>query len=259
MSVSAEDHHFDSEGGQYTFTVESNYSWTAGTEASWLTIVVDNGLVSVSADPNLSEEPLSGTVIITAGQEGLSESIVVNFYQGTRADNPYLKLLGKWEITSSKWYYSPNGSLNSTDVVNPDPNYYYLIFDLEEGEYGKTYMMRNFLYPNTSLEIRYDKESGNIIIPFGWTVYSYDIFLYVTLIGASQFSYASLEVDGIPSEDYSSIDLDLPSVDGFSYVGFGLWTYDDSGSKIAVGSRSYPTMFPMSPVKFKKYTPKTDA
>lgn len=173
--------------------------------------------------------------------------------QGTRAENPYFRLLGKWEITAAKWYYSPNGSLNSLDY-NPSPADYYLIFDIEQGEYGKTYVMSDFLYPGTSLEIRYDKETGNIVIPFGWTVFSYDTYLYITLVGTSKFSYASLEVDGVPSEDFSSIALELPAVDGFNYVGFGLWTYNDNGDKVALGSRYMPTLFPMGPIVFKKQT-----
>ena len=114
---------------------------------------------------------------------------------------------------------------------------------------SRPYMALN---PDTELEVRYDKETGNIVIPFGWTVYSYDVFLYITLVSITKFSYASLEVDGIPSEDYTSISLDLPTVDGWNYIGFGLWTYNDSGSKVALGSRSRPTMFPMGPISFKK-------
>ena len=114
--------------------------------------------------------------------------------------------------------------------------------------------MKNFLYPDTSLEVRYDKDTGNIVIPFGWTVYSYDYFLYITLVSSTKFSYASFEVEGIRSSDSASISLDLPSVDGFNYVGFGLWTYTDSGNKVAVGSRSYPTIFPMGTIVFKKHS-----
>ena len=110
--------------------------------------------------------------------------------------------------------------------------------------------MRDFLYPDTSLEIRY--EDGHIVIPFGWSVYSYTTFLYITLVGERQFSYASLEVEGTPSEDYSTIALDIPAVAGFNHVGFGLWTYNDNGDKVAVGSNYRPTMFPMSPIVFRK-------
>ena len=97
-------------------------------------------------------------------------------------------------------------------------------------------------------------ECAKYLLEYGLTqtVYSYDYFLYVTLVGTSSVSYASLEVDGEISDDRSSISLDLPAVDGFNYVGFGLWTYNDNGNKVAVGSRSYPTMFPMGPIVFKK-------
>ena len=255
FTTTVKDHEFDSEGGEICFTVTSNYDWTVGYEADWLTVVheVPSDRMLVLCKPNESEERRSAipTMYIGEGEQMQVRDIVIS--QGTRAENPYFQLLGKWEITAAKWYYSPNGSLNSLDY-NPNPADYYLIFDIEQGEYGKTYVMSDFLYPGTSLEIRYDKETGNIVIPFGWTVFSYDTYLYITLVGTSKFSYASLEVDGVPSEDFSSITLELPVVDGFNYVGFGLWTYNDNGDKVALGSRYMPTLFPMGPIVFKKQT-----
>lgn len=255
FTTSVKDHEFDSEGGEICFTVTSNYDWTVGYDADWLTVVneVSSDRMIVLCQPNESEEQRSAilTMYIGEGEQMQVRDIVIS--QGTRAENPYFQLLGKWEITAAKWYYSPNGSLNSLDY-NPAPADYYLIFDIEQGEYGKTYVMKDFLYPGTSLEIRYVKETGNIVIPFGWTVFSYDTYLYITLVGTSKFSYASLEVDGVPSEDFTSIALDLPAVDGFNYVGFGLWTYNDNGDKIALGSRYMPTLFPMGPIVFKKQT-----
>ncbi|MBE6227248.1 MAG: hypothetical protein E7120_00030 [Bacteroidales bacterium] len=255
FTTTVKDHEFDSEGGEICFTVTSNYDWTVGYDADWLTVVheVPSDRMIVLCQPNASEEQRSAilTMYIGEGEQMQVRDIVIS--QGTRAENPYFQLLGKWEITAAKWYYSPNGSLNSLDY-NPNPAEYYLIFDIEQGEYGKTYVMSDFLYPGTSLEIRYDKETGNIVIPFGWTVLSYDTYLYITLVGTSKFSYASLEVDGVPSEDFSSIALELPAVDGFNYVGFGLWTYNDNGDKVALGSRYMPTLFPMGPIVFKKQT-----
>lgn len=255
FTTTVKDHEFDSEGGEICFTVTSNYDWTVGYEADWLTVVheVPSDRMLVLCQPNESEEQRSAilTMYIGEGEQMQVRDVVIS--QGTRAENPYFQLLGKWEITAAKWYYSPNGSLNSLDY-NPSPADYYLIFDIEQGEYGKTYVMSDFLYPGTSLEIRYDKETGNIVIPFGWTVFSYDTYLYITLVGTSKFSYASLEVDGVPSEDFSSIALELPAVDGFNYVGFGLWTYNDNGDKVALGSRYMPTLFPMGPIVFKKQT-----
>ena len=44
----------------------------------------------------------------------------------------------------------------------------------------------------------------------------------------------SLEVDVLPNEDVTLLTPDLPTVDGFNYVGFGLWTYDENGGKVLV-------------------------
>lgn len=253
FSTTASDHKFDSEGGEVTYTVSSNYKWTMEYDADWLTVIHYPALeqMVIECRPNESDESRSAILTMSAGYGAQEEIHEIVITQGTRAENPYFKLLGQWEITATKWYYSPNGSLNNLDYA-PNQTDYYLIFDMEQGEYGKTLIMKDFLYPDTELEVRYDKETGNIVIPFGWTVYSYDVFLYLTLVSDKKFSYASLEVDGIPSEDFTSISLDLPTVDGWNYVGFGLWTYNDSGSKVALGSRSRPTMFPMGPIAFKK-------
>ena len=116
---------------------------------------------------------------------------------------------------------------------------YYLIFDLVEDKYGETFIMKDFLYPGTSLQVKFDKETGGIRIPFGWPVYAYEVFLYVTFVSSKQFAYASLEAEAKPSQDYTALTL---------------WTYDDNGNKVAFGYSSRPTMFPMSPIVFRKYT-----
>lgn len=244
---------FDSEGGSFSFQISANQPWSLSTEAAWITLEEqpDAERATLSAAAHTGDEKRSGVVLLTVGEGAARIEQEIAVEQSTRAENPYLRLLGKWEITATKWFYSPNGSLNSLDF-SPSATEYYLIFDMEPGVYGESLYMRNFLYPGTSLEVRYDKESGGIIIPFGWSVYAYEVFLYITCVGDSSFSYAAQEVTATPSESGSSLHLLLPSVSGFNYVGFGLWTYNDSGSKVAFGSRSYPTMFPMGTILFNK-------
>lgn len=252
FSTSLADYAFDSEGGRYTFTVMSNYSWKVTSDASWLKVTADEtGLVVLSAEPNLSENALSAIVTVTAGMGDHKDVVQCVVKQETRAENKYLRLLGQWEITASKWYYSPNGSLNSLDY-NPSPKDYCLIFDLVEDKYNETFLMKNFLYPGTELQVRFDRETGGIVIPFGWAVYDSSVFLYVTLVGNRQFAYASVEAEATPSNNATALSLELPGVDGFTYVGFGLWTYNDDGNKVAFGYSSRPTMFPMSPIVFNK-------
>ena len=250
-SANAE-HNFDSEGGCYTFSVISSHEWTISTDAAWLRVEqdVEGCRASIIAEANTSEQALSGKVTIVAGGEQ-GETFVIDVTQGTRAENPYYQLCGKWEITADKWYYSPNGSLNSLDYA-PSPSQYYLIFDIEAKEYGSSLVMRNFLYPGTELSVRYNPQNGGFTIPFGWTVYSYNVFFYVTMVSSTQFSYAALDVKVNPSANHTALTPQMPSVSGFNYVGFGLWTYNDSGAKVAVGSSSHPTMFPMGNIVFRK-------
>ena len=249
----SESYAFDSEGGEYTFTVACNAEWSVNSSAEWLAVECgEDGLVTLSAGVNNYEVDQEAVVTISAGAGEQAQVVEIPVVQGTRANNPYLQLVGKWEIMANKWFYSTNGSLNSLDY-NPAPAEYYLIFSIDQGEYGKTLYMRDFLYPGTELEVRYNPETEGFVIPFGWTVLSYDVFFYITVVGGNQFSYASLEVDAIPTGDRTFLSLDMPTVSGFDYVGFGLWTYNDKGAKVAVGSNYRPTMFPMSPISFRKF------
>lgn len=242
----------DSEGDSYTFTVLADVEWSVECDSQWLSVAVDDDLVTLTATQN-SESNSRSTIVTVLAPYTEEQRVEIAVTQQSRDENGYLKLLGQWEITASKWFYSPNGSLNELDY-NPSQADNFLIFKMEQGEYGKTLVMKDFLYPGTSLEVRYDKQSGGIVIPFGWSVLSYDVFLYITLVGSRQFSFASLEVDALPSTDYAILTLDMPTVDGFNYVGFGLWTYNDNGDKVALGYRSQPTVFPMSNIVFRKYS-----
>lgn len=253
VTSAAKSYTFDSEGGEYRFTVLSESEWSVECESEWLTATADyeQGIVCLSAEPNQGEERLTASLTIRYTEDGAAQTLDIDIEQQTRAENPYYKLVGKWEITASKWFYSPNGSLNTLEYA-PSASEYYLIFDIAEGEYGKTLVMNDFLYPGTRLEVCYDAETGGFVIPFGWTVLSYDVFFYVTLVGDKQFAYAAVEVDVTPSEDGSMLTLALPTVSGFNWVGFGLWTYDDDGNKIALGSNYRPTMFPMGDISLVK-------
>ena len=244
-----ESYEFDSAALSYTFGVRANCEWSIEADAEWVMVEADAAAqrATIAVEANDGDVERSAVVTIEAADECYAIAIV----QHTHAQNPYYRLVGQWEITASKWFYSPNGSLNSLDYA-PNPSDYYLIFDIEQAEYGKSLVMRDFLYPGTALEVRYDAESQGIVIPFGWTVLSYDVFFYVTLVSSTQFSYASMEIEALPNDESTTLELDLPTVDGFSYVGFGLWTYNDNGAKVALGSNYRPTMFPMGDVKFVK-------
>ena len=252
-TTAADSYDVDSEGGEITFSVVSNDEWGASVDVEWIALEVDAsaGRVELNVARNEGSERLSAEVLLWFGRGEQRVERSVKIEVGTRAENPYYKLVGRWEITATKWFYSPNGSLNSLDYA-PNAEEYYLIFDLEEAVYGETLTMRNFLYPGTSLEVRYNEATGGIVIPFGWSVLYYDVFFYVTLVSSNQFAYAAIEVDATPNSDVTSLALRMPTVDGYNYVGFGLWTYGDDGGKVALGSNYRPTMFPMGDIVFQK-------
>ncbi|MBR6720606.1 MAG: BACON domain-containing protein [Alistipes sp.] len=243
----------DSEASSYTFVVESNTAWETSSTAEWASVTSDNDAMrmTIAVEQNATDDVREAEIIVTTTATYQPLECRMTLRQAPRSNNAYYKLVGSWEITAPKWFYSPNGSLNSLDYA-PNPSDYYLIFNIEEGVYGESLIMSDFLYPGTQLEVRYDSTTGGFTIPFGWTVLSYDVFLYVTLVSSTSFSYAAVEVDVEPNSDVTVLTPDMPQVDGYNYVGFGLWTYDENGNKEALGSNYMPTMFPMGDIEFRK-------
>lgn len=243
---------FDSEGEVLSFATYSSLPLEISGTPEWIVADYDEveKSLTLTALQNVGSERRRGEIVLSSGAGNQSRRIVIAVEQMTRAENSYLNLVGKWEIRADKWYYTTNGSLNELTYA-PSPSDYCLIFDIEQGEYGKSLVMKNFLYPGTSLEVRYDKVSGGFIVPFGWTVLSYDVFFYITIISGKQFSYASYEVPVVPT-DNGALKFEMPTVGGSSYVGFGLWTYNDNGDKVAFGYSSHPTMYPMGKITMVK-------
>lgn len=242
----AQAYEFDSRGGAKTFTVDGSYVWSVECDADWLTVEQNGHRITISASEYTGDVEREAVVTIAAGDFVKTIEVV----QHTPAQNRYLNLVGKWEIVASQWYYTTNGSLNelSFSVSTTD---HCLLFDIEEGEYGKTLVMKNFLYPGTSLIVQYDSQSGGFVIPFGWTVLSYDVFLYITGISGRQFFFASYEVPVTPMEE-GRLSLDMPTISGCDHIGFGLWTYGSNGGKVAFGYSSHPTLFPMDGITLMK-------
>ena len=238
---------FDSRGGEKSFTVVSNLNWSVESIADWVKIEQNEKIITLSVNEYEGTTERKAEVVVSAGDTTKTIEIV----QHTAAQNRYLNLVGKWEITATKWYYTTNGSLNEVGYT-PAAEEYCLLFDIEEAEYGKTLTMKNFLYPRTALEVKYNAESGGFVVPFGWPVLSYDVFLYITGISGRQFFYASYEVEVKPEEDSAMLSFAMPSISDCDYVGFGLWTYNDNGGKVAFGYSSRPTMYPMGDIKLVK-------
>ena len=243
----AESYEFGSRGGEKIFTVDAAYDWVVEKDADWVEVEQNNHLMTISIGEWDGSAERNTEVTISNGNISKTIQIV----QHTVEQNRYLNLVGKWEITATKWYYTTNGSLNEVGYT-PAAEEYCLLFDIAEAEYGKTLVMKNFLYPGTSLEVKYDSQSGGFVVPFGWTVLSYDVFLYITGISGRQFFYASYEVEVLPVQEGASMEFNMPTISGCDYVGFGLWTYNDNDAKVAFGYSSRPTMYPMGDIKLVK-------
>ena len=244
---------FDSEGETVSFATYSSLPVEISGATEWLKVEYDEEAreLTFTALQNAGAERRSCEVTISSGAGEQLQVVEIAVEQMTRAENSYLNLVGRWEICANKWYYTTNGSLNEL-TYSPNQTDYCLVFDIVEGKYGETLIMKNFLYPGTSLEVRYDKDSRGFVVPFGWTVLSYDVFFYITIISGRQFSYASYEVPVVPTQNNGALRFDMPTVSGSNYVGFGLWTYNDNGDKIAFGYSSHPTMYPMGEITLVK-------
>lgn len=243
----ADSYEFDSRGGEKIFTVDASCDWDIEKNADWIEVEQNDHLMTIAVGE--WEGSVERNAEVTLSNGNISKTIQI--IQHTVEQNRYLNLVGKWEITATKWYYTTNGSLNEVGYT-PAAEEYCLLFDIAEGEYGKTLIMKNFLYPGTSLEVKYDSQSGGFVVPFGWTVLSYDVFLYITGISGRQFFYASYEVDVTPVQEGASMEFNMPTISGCDYVGFGLWTYNDNDAKVAFGYSSHPTMYPMGDIKLVK-------
>lgn len=150
---------FDSEGESFLFTVETNGTWEASTDASWITIETDRqtSTLRISASRNEGDSR-SGTLTVTAVRNGLSERHSLDLEQVSRAENPYYNLLGYYGLYASNWYYGgqPLGVAGTGTFCT-----------IEEKEYRKSVYIKDLFIKGTVNEARFDPETGSLTIELG--------------------------------------------------------------------------------------------
>lgn len=99
LSVSDDNLHFDAEGGSETVTVETNGSWSIGTDTySWGHLTKDGNLLSVSIDENTDRDERTDYFTIIAGDKEQRVNI-------TQAGAPIV-----WEVSGTSCDYTDNAT-----------------------------------------------------------------------------------------------------------------------------------------------------
>lgn len=264
LAISAAgDFEFDSEGGTCTVTVKSNRTWTASTEAGWLTLESDpaTGTLVIEARPNTGEQVLESTVRIEAGSGVYAKSQTVAVRQQTRAANAYLNIIGQYEIYADAWLYTKrSGSYITFSALEGgifpagDPN-----CEIIAGEYNTSFILKNFMMSGMTYQIMYDKQTNTIEWPLGWYIGYYSSYAYYLCyasitVSETSSSFNSPEAKSVTcsiSDDFRTISVNGLSDDGTDGMGI-YYMYDEYGM--------YPTVnayYPFGPkIELRK---KTDA
>ncbi|MDD6253420.1 MAG: BACON domain-containing protein [Bacteroidales bacterium] len=280
-----ETYSIDSEGGKVVVPVFSNVEWTVVSDAGWIACEKDaeSSRILLTASANTSENALEATVTVAPVDETVAEPVTLTVRQGTRAENPYYKWLGHYDIKASTimkqnaetgeldvpaelWFHahSTNGYVYQEAPgecygTSYETTYTTTYCDILEDEYNTSLLLKNFLGAGMVLKLAYDKNTNTVTLPAGWMVAESAweaIYLCCTVVSytytASQSKYTtyragynSVELNCSISEDASVVTMaGLPDLSADGCVtGLGLWGMGESGSMYP-----YPkTYLPMGP------------
>jgi len=147
----------DSEGDSFKFSVETDAQWKVEPSAAWLAFSSNGSIVNVTATAN-SEGHREATITVTATAGGKSESKEIKVAQISREENPYFQMLGSFGLYAERWY------LGGKAINEPGIGSYCTI---EQGEYGKSFIIKDLFKKGTRYETSYDKETKRMVITLG--------------------------------------------------------------------------------------------
>ena len=75
FSVNINECNMTSKGGNFTFSVQSNYSWSATSNDEWISVESENTFVKVNIAPNTNSKNRNGEIVIRSGK--LTHSVIV--------------------------------------------------------------------------------------------------------------------------------------------------------------------------------------
>lgn len=161
LSLTASDRiDFDSEGESSIFTVVTNGTWDATSDAAWLRVVRDEerSTVTISADKNEGATSRAATLKITSTLGSTQESCEVAVSQICHAENPYYNILGDYRLYATNWYYG--GSALGVGGTGTSCT-------IEQNEYRKSVNIKNLFLDGTVVEAVFNKEDGTLTIELG--------------------------------------------------------------------------------------------
>lgn len=218
---------FDSYGGSLTLSVSSNYPWTVDSDADWCELVIhkETNTFTLSAGENNGDKR-TARITVSAGPEDNVKTVTFTLTQYTVAENPYLAMVGNWDLYSNQWV------LGGQNIAAGS----YVSFTIQEGVVKDTYVIRDLILNGMELEVYYNPEDGSMNIPLGGFVGMSTNGLYACYLCATNMTTGSVKstmVTGTISEDYNTITLK-----GFE-AGFGLGIIGKDGSSLASFSDLY--------------------
>lgn len=175
---------FDSYGGSLTLSVSSNYPWTVDSDADWCELVIhkETNIFTLSAGENNGDKR-TARITVSAGLEDNVKTVTFTLTQYTVAENPYLAMVGNWDLYSNQWV------LGGQNIAAGS----YVSFTIQEGVVKDTYVIRDLILNGMELEVYYNPEDGSMNIPLGGFVGMSTNGLYACYLCATNMTTGSVK------------------------------------------------------------------
>lgn len=212
---------FDSYGGTLTLTVSSNYPWSVNSDADWCEVTSgkETNTLRLSAGENNGEKR-TARISVTAGPSDNLQTVELTITQYTVAENPYLAMVGEWELYSNQWVFGDQ-TLGAGSHAN---------FTIQEEVAKDKYFIQDLILEGMQLEVYYNPEDGSMSIPLGGYVGMSTNGLYACYLCATNMitgNAKSTMITGTLSADHNTITLS-----GFEN-GYGLGIIGNDGYNLA--------------------------
>lgn len=157
-------------GEDFTFSVSANCDWSVslsdGADA-WISCSADtqSGIVNVSVAANDGEARSGEITVSPVDAQGSGVSATLTFSQISKAEDPYYRMLGSFDLYAERWYsYDGNGGGGylPSETIGTAAH-----CTIEEVEYPETFLIRDLFMDGTEIEATYDTGTQQMTIDLG--------------------------------------------------------------------------------------------